>query len=108
MIILGHFLNAVAGILGMLVDIFIFLFIACAVLSWVSPDPNNPIVQFIRSATDPILTRIRAKIKPIGMFDLSVIIAIAGLYFIEMFVVATMHSYAARMIVQGGGIIGGQ
>ena len=76
MIILGYFLNAVGTVLGTVITILMWLFIAHAVLSWVSPDPRNPIVNFIYSATNPMLSRVRSKIKPIGMFDLSVIIVL--------------------------------
>ncbi|MCC6221428.1 MAG: YggT family protein [Deltaproteobacteria bacterium] len=98
MILFGNFLNAMAEILSILISFFIFLFVARAVLSWVNPDPRNVIVQFISNTTDPILARIRSKIPPLGMLDLSVFVAILLLIFIDKFVVASMKLYAMELL----------
>jgi YggT family protein len=99
MIILGYFLNAVGTVLGTVITILMWLFIAHAVLSWVSPDPRNPIVNFIYSATNPMLSRVRSKIKPIGMFDLSVIIVLLVLVFLDAFLVNVIKDYAAQLLM---------
>ena len=101
MILLGHFLNAVGGLLGAVINIFVFLFIARAILSWVSPDPYNPIVQFINNTTEPILSRVRAKIPPMGMLDLSVIVVILLLYFLNTFLVGAITDYAKQCLIAG-------
>lgn len=94
MVLIANFLAAVGNLLGALISIFIFLFIARAVLSWVSPDPRNPIVQFIYNATEPVLARVRSKIPPLGMFDLSVLLVILLLYFLSTFLVQSILDYA--------------
>ena len=98
MILIGHLLLAIAGLLQAVVSFFIFLFIARAVLSWVSPDPSNMIVQFINSSTEPILAPIRRRIRPVGVVDFSVLIAILVLYFAQAFLVESMASYGSIFV----------
>ena len=77
MYIVGYFLQAVATVLNMVLVIYMWIIIARAVLSWVSPDPYNPIVQFLYKATEPILYPIR-RILPLQFktgLDLSPLIA---------------------------------
>jgi YggT family protein len=94
----GHFLKAVAEILHVVLNFFTWLMIARAVLSWVNPDPNNGIVRFINSSTDPLLNKVRGKIPPIGMFDVSVIVILLGLMFLDSFLVGTLLDYAKAML----------
>ena len=47
MFVLGNFLQALAQVLAWLIEILWWLIIVRSLLSWVSPDPYNPIVQFI-------------------------------------------------------------
>lgn len=96
--VLGYFLNAVAGVLHTLTWLMTLLMIARAVLSWVNPDPYNPIVQFIYSSTEPLLVKVREKIPPFGMMDLSVIAILLGLYFIDAFLVSTIAHYGRTLI----------
>lgn len=98
MALLGMLLISIANILGILIQVFIFLFIARAILSWVSPDPSNPIVQFLYSTTDPIIYRVRQRVPPLGMFDLSVLLIILALYFIDGFVVGSLKYYGTRLL----------
>ena len=72
---------------------YLFLFIAKAVLSWVSPDPYNPIVQFINNCTEPVLRYVRRYIPPLGMFDISVIIAIFVLVFAQSVIGQSLIDY---------------
>jgi len=55
MFVLANFIGAIATILNMVLTILIWLIIISAVISWVNPDPYNPIVQFLYRATEPIL-----------------------------------------------------
>ena len=58
-IVLRQFTLATATILNTLLSIYFWILLAAAVLSWVNPDPNNPIVRFLRAVTDPVLYRVR-------------------------------------------------
>lgn len=97
MILLANVLIGLAAILNLAINFFIFLFIARAILSWVNPDPYNFIVQFVYNATEPILGRVRRKIPPLGMLDLSVLIAIAVLYFVQIVVVGSLQDYGGSL-----------
>lgn len=98
MILLGNLLLGISRVLDVVINIVIWLMIIRAVLSWVNPDPNNPIVQFLYSSTDPLLQRVRRYVKPVGMFDISVIVVILVLYFLETFLVGSIAQYGARFV----------
>jgi YggT family protein len=69
-----------------LTTFFTYVVIIDAILSWVSPDPLNPIVQLINLISMPIVEPIRRYVPPIGgMFDISPIIAIFGLQILHSF-----------------------
>jgi YggT family protein len=95
MIALGNLLMAIAGMLATVINIFYFLIIGAVILSWVSPDPRNPIVQFIYNTTEPIFSKVRKYVRPVGMLDLSPIVVLLALYFINAFIVASLADYGA-------------
>ena len=98
MFLVGNLLNAIATILNFAITILWWLIIIRAVISWVNPDPYNPIVQFLYKTTEPILTPFR-RIVPahnIGI-DLSPIFAILALMFIRYFIVASLFELAVRL-----------
>ncbi len=97
MIALGNLLIALAGVLHGVITIYYWILLARIILSWVSPDPRNVIVQVIYSATEPLLERIRKKVPPLGMLDLSPIVILLALFFIDMFVVQTLSDYGAQL-----------
>jgi YggT family protein len=74
------FVSALAQLIDLTFSIYIFIVIARALISWVNPDPYNPIVRFLHNATDPVLYRLR-KILPLqfGGVDLSPIVLLIGL-----------------------------
>jgi YggT family protein len=91
MIAVGNLLQAVASALSFLCDALIILVFVRALLSWVSPDPSNPIVQFIV----PFRNLIPA--YKIGL-DISPILAFFFLkFFVQMFIVRTLFAYAMRL-----------
>ena len=73
---MGVFLLAIARILDLAFNIYIFIVIARALISWVNPDPYNPIVRFLHNATDPVLYRLRSMLPFLqaGTFDFSPIV----------------------------------
>ena len=98
MFVLGNFVQALAQVLSFVIDILWWLIIIRALLSWVNPDPNNPIVQFIERTTEPILFPLRQLIPvyKIGI-DISPILAILILYFLKSFAVQTLIGIGARL-----------
>ena len=99
MYIIGYLLMAVAKVLDVVMNIFLFIVIARAVLSWVSPDPFNPIVRFINNITEPILYPIRTRLPVhFGGIDLSPIIVFLGIIFVRTFVVNTLMQMSASLL----------
>src|SRR3989338_8234352 len=98
MFVFGNLFEALARVLSMVIDIFWWLIIIRALLSWVSPDPNNPIVQFIERVTEPLLRPFRQLIPVYKVgFDLSPLLAILMLYFIKVFAVQTLLVMSSRL-----------
>ena len=93
MIILANILIGIGHILHSLIVFFNILIFAAVVMSWVSADPRNPLVQFVRNTTDPLFFRVRRYIPPIGMLDLSPLVVIFGLMLIDAVIVNSMLDY---------------
>lgn len=98
MFVISNFLVAFAEVLNVLINILWWLIIIRALISWVNPDPYNPIVQFLYKTTEPFL-RPFSRIIPAYRFgiDLSPIFAICALLFLRYFLVNTIIDLA-RMI----------
>lgn len=96
MFILGNFLHAVATVLDFILSFYMWVVIIRALLSWVNPDPYNPIVRFLYAATEPVLRPIRRRLPMTGI-DFSPLIVIAVIYFLRVFVVASLNEFAIRM-----------
>lgn len=91
MFIFGNFLAALASVLNMLLSIYMWVIIIRAVISWVSPDPYNPIVRFLHAATDPVLYRVRRALPvSFGGIDFSPIIVIVAIVFLQAFLVQSL------------------
>lgn len=99
MYIVGYFLMAVANVLNFVLLFFMWVVIARAILSWVNPDPYNPIVRFIHNVTEPVLYQVRKKI-PInfGGIDFSPIIIILVVYFLRDFVVNSLVRFSESLL----------
>ena len=98
MFVLSNFLVAVARILDIGLSLYMWIIIARAVISWVNPDPYNPIVRFLHSATEPVLFRIRRRIPiNLGGIDFSPILVILVIIFLQAFVVQTLIQLASRL-----------
>ena len=90
MFIAGNLLEGIATVLHMVLEIYFWVIIARAVISWVNPDPYNPIVQFLQRVTDPVLYQIRKRLGMGSMgFDFSPIIAILLIMFLQIAVVGS-------------------
>ncbi len=99
MFIIGNLLKAVAVVLNYVLHFYMWIVIARAVLSWVNPDPYNPIVRFIHNITEPVLYRIRTKLPlNFGGIDFSPIIVILGIIFLQNFVVSSLFRMSANFM----------
>jgi YggT family protein len=92
------YLQAVAKVIDIVLVFFMWIIIARAVLSWVNPDPFNPIVRFIHNATEPILYPIRTRVPVLGGIDISPIIVFLAIIFLRTFVVNTLLRLSGVMV----------
>ena len=98
MFILGNFLSATAKILEIVLQLYMWIIIIRALLSWVNPDPYNPIVQFLNSITEPVLYRVRQFVPMSGMgIDFSPIIVILVIIFLQAFLVNSIGMLAMQL-----------
>jgi YggT family protein len=81
----------------MALNIYMWIIIARALISWVNPDPYNPIVSFLYRATEPVLYRIRRVMPDLGGLDLSPLIVILIIYFLKEFVVRSLYMLSFKM-----------
>ncbi len=98
MFVLANFVSAAAQILSILLTIYYWLILIRALISWVSPDPQNPIVQLLHQATEPVLDPIRRLVPTwrIGL-DLSPLIAFLLIVFIQKFLVTTLLDLSMKL-----------
>ncbi len=96
MFIISNFIKAFAFILDSIFSIYFWIVIISAILSWVRPDPYNPIVRVLYSLTEPVYYRIRKWIPFvfIGGLDLSPIVVLLGIEFLKIFVVDSLYQLA--------------
>lgn len=96
--ILSFLLSAIATVLNIGLTIYMWIIIIRALLSWVNPDPYNPIVQFLYSITEPVMYRVRKFLPMTGIgIDLSPIIVILGIIFLQEFLVKSLSFMAMRL-----------
>jgi len=96
--VVSNLITAIAQILSIVLNIFMWLIIVRAIASWFTMDPYNPIYQFLIRITEPVLGYIR-RILPMrtGMVDISPIIAVLAIIFLQSFLVNTLFGLAAKL-----------
>lgn len=100
MIVIANTLSAVAMVLGFLVKLYFWVVLASAVMSWIHPDPYNPIVRTIRLMTEPVFFRIR-KALPFTYtngIDFSPVVVLIAIELLDRIVIDSMKHYAAVMM----------
>jgi len=94
----GNFILAVAQLLDVVLQAYMFIIIARALISWVSPDPFNPIVRFLYRVTEPVLRPIRRRMPMMSMgLDLSPMIVLLVIYFLRIFLVESLRDLGASL-----------
>ena len=97
MLVFSNLLIAFAKVLDVVLVVFMWIVIARAILSWVSPDPYNPIVRFIHNITEPVLSQIRKRLPVnFGGIDFSPILVLLAVIFLQQFVVQSLYDFAQR------------
>jgi YggT family protein len=96
--VLGNVLRAIATLLDMVLSLYMWIIIIRALISWVNPDPHNPIVQFLYKVTEPVLAPIR-RLIPMGRIgiDFSPLIVLFIIIFLKQALITTLHQAALRL-----------
>lgn len=99
--VLRQFTFALASVLDSLLTLYMWIVIIAALLSWVNPDPRNPIVRFLYNVTEPVLYQIRRRLPFVHAagFDFSPLVLIFGIQFVKMVVVRSLYELAVRIDV---------
>jgi len=96
--VLGNLIYTLANLIELVLNAYLLIVIARAVLSWVNPDPNNPIVRLIHRVTEPVLRPIRDRLPTVAMgLDLSPMVVLLAIYFLKSFLVGSLHDLAASL-----------
>ena len=74
-------------VLGAILDLYAFILIARALISWVSPGSRNKIVQFLYQITEPVLAPVRQVVPPIGGLDLSLVVVLIVIQVLRAFLI---------------------
>jgi YggT family protein len=96
MFVLRQLLLAAAQIVDYALMLYMWIVVVRALVSWVNPDPWNPIVQFLRGVTDPVLRPIQRRL-PVTGIDLSPVVLILAIMFLRWFLVPVLTEAAYRL-----------
>lgn len=98
MFVFGNLLNAVAGVLDIVFQILLIVILINALLSWVRPDPSNPLVVALDRISGLVCNPIRRIIPTaVGGIDFAPFIAMLLIFFLQRFLVTTLREMAVRM-----------
>jgi len=93
MVVFSRILTALAFILDQALQLYMWVIIIAALITWVQPNPYNPVVMFLERITEPVLRPIRRILPPMGL-DISPVIAIFAIMFVRMVIPPTLLDVA--------------
>ena len=96
MYVLGNLVIAIAKVIDVILNVYYWLILIRALISWVNPDPYNQIVQFLYRMTEPVLQPIRRLMPPLAL-DISPIIAFLMITFLQSFLVSTLIRFGWQL-----------
>jgi len=103
MFVFANLLLALGRILDILLSAYMWIIIISALISWVNPDPYNPIVRFLYAVTEPVLSRVRRIVGfRTGFVDISPMIVILAILFVKYFLIQSLIELAYKL---KGGVI---
>ena len=98
MFVIGNFVGAFAAVLDTVLTIYLWIVIISALITWVNPDPYNPIVRFLYSVTEPVFSFVRRILPlPAMSIDITPIIVLLAIVFLQQFLVRTLYQVAVNM-----------
>lgn len=94
----SYLIIAIANLIDLVLVVYMWILIARAVISWVNPDPYNPIVRFLYRVTEPVLRPIRNRLPTFQMgLDLSPLVVLLAIYLLRGFLVPVLYRLAAEI-----------
>ena len=95
--IIALFFRSLAYVLNVVLELYFWIVIISALLTWVRPDPYNPIVRFLAAVTEPVFRMVRRWLPflVIGGFDLTPIVILLGIQFLKMFLVGSLLRFGS-------------
>jgi YggT family protein len=98
MFVLGNLFEALATVLNYVLQALLIVIFVNALLSWVRPDPNNPIVMFLDRVSDMVCNPIRRMFPTMaGGMDLAPLIAMLLIVLVQQFLVRSLMDIGVRM-----------
>jgi len=98
MFVFGNIILGIARVLNVVLTVYMWVIIIRALISWVSPDPYNPLVQILTKLTEPVLTPIRRLVPPYKVgIDFSPFIAVLVILFLQYAVIDTLKRIGYSM-----------
>jgi YggT family protein len=94
MFIFSNLFMSIANLLDIVITVYIWIVIIRVIVSWFNVSPYNPYTQFLIKVTEPALYKIRRLLPDFGGLDLSPMVLILGLYFVQSFLVTTLKQLA--------------
>ncbi len=94
MFVMSNLVLALAKLLNIALEAYFWIIIARALISWVSPDPYNPIVRFLHRVTEPVLRPIRYRLPVMMGLDLSPMVVLVAIKLAEWVVVDSLRDFA--------------
>jgi YggT family protein len=93
----NYFIAAIANLVNLVLTAYMWIIIARAIISWVNPDPYNPIVRFLYRVTEPVLRPIRYRMPATMGLDLSPMVVLLAIYFLQQFLVPVLYRLAHEL-----------
>jgi YggT family protein len=99
---LGNIIVTLAKVLSMIISVYTYIILGAVIISWVRPDPYNPIVRFLRQVTEPIFSQVR-RLMPRILFstglDFTPLIVLVLLVVLDNLVVGTLYHYGQQLMI---------
>jgi YggT family protein len=98
-VVLGNFVAALAMTLDWLLSAYFLVVLVAALVTWVSPDPRNPIVRFLYAVTEPVLAWIRQRLPFVcaGGIDFSPLVLLVVIRFAQWVLVRSLFEFAVQL-----------
>lgn len=104
--VVGLLFLAVAELVSLGINVFLFAIFVQAILSWVNPGAYNPVASLLQQLTNPVLAPFRRMIPPISGMDLSPLAAIISIYLVKLLFVQPLLDWGKNMAYPGRAILG--